>query len=108
MSTQTKMEVTLWEKLTDTLGAVSENVVGFLGRLFGSNNEKLIRAVGYIRGKSSESHTVIPGSILDQVNSWEEHMQSLSDEDLKGMTAHFRERLANGEALADLVPEAFA
>jgi preprotein translocase subunit SecA len=102
------MEVTLWEKLTDTLGAVSEGVVGFLGRLFGSNNEKLIRACGYVRGRSSEMHAVIPGSILDQVNSWEEHMQSLSDEDLKGMTVHFRERLANGEALEDLLPEAFA
>jgi preprotein translocase subunit SecA len=108
MSTQTKMDVTPWEKLIDTLGAVSEGVVGFLGRLFGSNNEKLIRAVGYVRGKASETHTVIAGSVLDQVNSWEEHRQSLSDEELKGMTAHFRERLAGGETVDDILPEAFA
>ncbi len=113
MTTATKMDVTLWERVTDTLGAVSEGVVGFLGRLFGSNNEKLIKAVGYIRGKGSETHTIIPGSILAQVNAWEEHMQSLSDEELKGMTAHFRERLAKGgsaggETLDELLPEAYA
>src|SRR5919201_1724646 len=38
------------------------------------------------------------------VSFWEK----LSDAELKGMTAHFRERLANGETLEDLLPEAFA
>ncbi len=108
MSADTKLELSFWEKLTDTFGALSENVVGFLGRLLGSNNEKQIRAVGYIRSKTAEMHTIVPGSILDLVNSWEEHMRELSDEDLKGMTAHFRERLAGGETLDELLPEAFA
>jgi preprotein translocase subunit SecA len=102
------MDVSLWDRFTDSLGAFSESVVGLIGKLFGSNNEKLIRAVGYVRGKGSESHTIIANSILDQVNSWEEHMQSLSDEDLKGMTVHFRDRLAAGETLDDLLPEVYA
>ena len=35
-------------------------------------------------------------------------MKAKSDEELRGMTAHFRERLAQGETLEDLLPEAFA
>src|SRR5262245_19974702 len=108
MSSDTKLDVTFWEKLTDALGAFSDGVVGFLGRLFGSSNEKQIRAVGYIRTKASDAHTIIPGSILAQVNGWEEHMRARADEDLKGMTAQLRERLANGETLDDHLPEAYA
>jgi preprotein translocase subunit SecA len=46
--------------------------------------------------------------IADQVNSIEEDFAPLSDVDLRAMTGHFRERLANGESLDDLLPEAFA
>src|ERR1043166_4275862 len=108
MSSEAKLELTFWEKLTDTFGTISEGVVGVLGKMFGSSNEKLIRATGYVRGKGSDSHTIIPGSLLAQVNSWEEHMMALSDEDLKGMTTAFRDRLEGGETLEDLLPEAFA
>jgi preprotein translocase subunit SecA len=101
------MEVSLWEKLTDSLGAFSEGMVGFLGRLFGSSNERTIRSLGYIRNRDG-SHTVVPGSLLAQVNELEEHVQTLSDDDLKALTSAFRERLAKGETLEDLLPEAFA
>ncbi len=46
--------------------------------------------------------------IADQVNSIEEHFAPLSDAELRAMTGQFRERLANGESLDDLLPEAFA
>ena len=46
--------------------------------------------------------------IADQVNSIEEDFAPLSDGELRAMTPQFRERLANGEALDDLLPEAFA
>jgi preprotein translocase subunit SecA len=108
MPAEAKLEVSFWERVTDSLGAMTEGVVGFLGRLFGSSNEKLIKAVGYVRTKGSETHAIVPGSILNQVNSWEEHMQALSDEELRGMASHFRERLANGETLDEILPEAFA
>src|SRR6266566_4213707 len=46
--------------------------------------------------------------IADQVNSIEDDFAPLSDAELRAMTGQFRERLANGEALDDLLPEAFA
>ncbi len=42
------------------------------------------------------------------VNAIEDDFVSMTDEELRGMTAEFKERLANGEALDDLMPEAFA
>lgn len=46
--------------------------------------------------------------IADQVMALEEQMESLSDEELKAKTGEFKERLAAGETLDDLLPEAFA
>ena len=46
--------------------------------------------------------------IVGQVNSFESAVQALSDEDLRAKTAAFRTRLDQGEALDDLLPEAFA
>src|SRR5450631_3029742 len=108
MSTETKLQASLWENFTDKVGAMSEGVVNFLGRMFGSSNERVIRRLGYLRPRHTEEHAVIPGSILDQVNSREEAMRALSDEELKGLTPLFRERLAAGETLDDLLPDVFA
>ena len=47
-------------------------------------------------------------SITRQVNAIEEHISALSDTELRGMTEEFKERLAEGESLDDLMPEAFA
>ena len=46
--------------------------------------------------------------IAGQVNSIEEDFAALSDAELRGMTDEFRQRLADGETLDDLMPEAFA
>jgi preprotein translocase subunit SecA len=46
--------------------------------------------------------------ILDSINSLEDSMSKLSDEDLKNKTTEFKERLVKGESLDDLLPEAFA
>jgi preprotein translocase subunit SecA len=46
--------------------------------------------------------------LVAQVNALEPSIQALSDEQLRGKTAEFRQRLANGDALDDLMPEAFA
>ena len=108
MSIETKIEANLWERFTDQLGAVSEGVVNFLGRLFGSSNERVIRRLGYIRPRNSEEHVILPGSVLDQVNAHEESMKALTDEELKALTPQFRDRLATGETLDDLLPEVFA
>jgi preprotein translocase subunit SecA len=99
----------LWERVTDSFSSISENVGALLTRVFGSGNERYIRRLGYLRATSKDvQHTVVPGSLLAQVNALEDQMKALSDEELRGLTPKFRQRLANGETLEDLLPEAFA
>jgi preprotein translocase subunit SecA len=47
-------------------------------------------------------------AIADAVNSIEENYTELSDAELRELTDHYRERLADGETLDELLPEAFA
>ena len=42
------------------------------------------------------------------VNTFEPEVEDLTDDELRGKTAEFRQRVDNGEALDDLLPEAFA
>src|SRR4051794_34325594 len=83
----------LWDKTTDALNAVSEGVSDGLIRLFGNSNERQIRRMR---------------PIVAAINELEPAMQALTDEQLEGKTAEFRERLQNGETLDDILPEAFA
>src|SRR5438309_7053641 len=46
--------------------------------------------------------------LVGEVGAFEAQMQALSDERLRGKTAEFRQRVANGETLDDLLVEAFA
>ncbi len=46
--------------------------------------------------------------IVEQINSFESKFQKYSDAELQGLTAAFRQRLANGEQLDSVLPEAFA
>ncbi|MCM1231920.1 MAG: accessory Sec system translocase SecA2 [Ruminococcus flavefaciens] len=46
--------------------------------------------------------------ILEQVRSYQERMEALSDEELSHLTVEFKKRLAEGETLDDILPEAFA
>jgi preprotein translocase subunit SecA len=64
-----------------------------LTTLFGSQNERDVKKLK---------------PILKAVNSKEEWAKSLSAEDFPKQTAIFKERLANGETLNDILPEAFA
>ena len=112
MATETNLDVGVWEKFTDTLSSISEGFVGFLGRLFGSSNERLVRSLGFVRPKGSDEHTVVPGSVLDRVNSLEPLMLELRDDEFEKLTADFRARLGiehkpfvkKGEAPAVLQP----
>lgn len=47
-------------------------------------------------------------TISQAVNAIEDDFVSMSDDELRGMTAEFRERLDKGETLDDIMPEAFA
>ena len=46
--------------------------------------------------------------MVEKINSLEPKMKKLKDDEFPGMTAAFKERLAGGETLDDLLPEAFA
>src|SRR5207247_1286980 len=105
----TSMEVGFLEKIGDAFNAVSEKTVGFITRLIGSSNERTIRSLGLIRtGNLEQPYRIVVGSQLERVNQLEPQMRALSDEELKGLTPKLRERLANGETLEELLPEAFA
>ena len=64
-----------------------------LTKIFGSRNQR-------------EMKRLAPK--VDLVNSFEPALKALTDEQLKGKTAEFKERLAKGETLDDILPEAFA
>ena len=46
--------------------------------------------------------------LADRIEALDEKMSKLSDEELVAKTAEFKERLANGETLDDIIVEAFA
>lgn len=67
--------------------------MGLMQKLFGTHSEH-------------ELKRIYP--IVDKVESYRDAMGALSDEQLKGKTKEFKERLAKGETLDDILPEAYA
>ncbi len=106
---QPGMEPTFFERLTDGFNAFVEGCVRLLSRMMGGNSdERRIKGLGYYRSKNAEAHTVIPGSPLAKVNELEPKMQALTDDQLKALSAEFKERLKTGATLDQILPEAFA
>ncbi len=70
--------------------------------------EFLKRAVDWIFGETNEQRLRKLQPIVDEINRLEPQMQKLSDDQLRAKTDEFRDRLAHGETLDDLLPEAFA
>jgi preprotein translocase subunit SecA len=68
-------------------------ISGLLKKVFGSRNDRLIKQYA---------------QTVKRINAFEPAIQALSDEQLRAKTDEFRQRHANGEALDDLLPEAFA
>jgi preprotein translocase subunit SecA len=95
MAHEPKVETSsIWERIGDTLSAIGEGIVNFLGRLFGSSNERIVRKIGYLRPRGDGEHAIVAGSTLAEVNRLEPLMLSFSDEALKGLTPQFRACLA--------------
>ena len=106
---KTSLEPGFFEKLGDRFSSFVEGCVNVIARMMGgSSNERRIKSLGYFRPRNSESHTIIASSVLDKVNALEEKMKALSDEELKGLSIQFKGRIAKGETLDALLPEAFA
>jgi preprotein translocase subunit SecA len=68
-------------------------VFKFLKSIFGSRNQRLLRQYG---------------RLVSATNALDDQMRALPDDAFPGITAKFRERLAHGETLDSLLPEAFA
>ncbi len=67
--------------------------MGFITKLFGTYSDRELKQI-YL--------------IVDKIEALEPQFQALSDQELAGKTAEFKERLAGGETLDDILPEAFA
>ena len=65
----------------------------FLQKLFGSQNERTLKQIT---------------PLIAEINAFEPALQALNDDQLKAKTVEFRERLAKGDTLDSLLPEAFA
>ena len=68
-------------------------ISGLLKKIFGSRNDRLIKQ--YMQ-------------VVRKINALEAGTSTLSDDALRGKTADFKSRVANGETLDALLPEAFA
>ncbi len=68
-------------------------VFNFLTKVFGSKNERELKLIQ---------------PLVEKINALEPEVQKLQNEQLKGRTAEFKQRLDRGETLDDLLPEAFA
>jgi preprotein translocase subunit SecA len=66
---------------------------GFAKAIFGSSNDRYVRSMR---------------KIVDRINGFEATVSAMTDEELANQTVLFRQRLAGGEELNDLLPEAFA
>ena len=66
---------------------------GFIDKIIGTHSERELKR---IRGT------------VDKIESLRESMQALSDEELRAKTEEFKKRLADGETLDDILPEAYA
>ncbi|MQA30124.1 MAG: preprotein translocase subunit SecA [Luteitalea sp.] len=65
----------------------------FLAKVIGTQNERDLKRLR---------------PVVESVNALEASVKGLTDEQLRGRTAEFRERLSRGETLDDLLPDAFA
>jgi len=67
--------------------------MSFLTKILGDSNKKFLKKLE---------------PIVSSINALEEKMKSLSDEGLKGVTAELRNKIAGGQPLDEILPEAYA
>ncbi len=67
--------------------------MGLFSKVFGTRSQREVKALT---------------ATVDKIESLEDEYRALSDHDLRAKTSEFKTRLANGETLDDILPEAFA
>lgn len=95
------------DKVGDAFNVVLGRTERLITGIFGSSNERRVRNIGYIRDKQGNT-SIVPGSFLDRINRLEPDLERLSDGELRETASKMRRRLADGETLDMLLPEAFA
>ena len=95
------------DKFGDAFNVVLGGTERFITRMFGSSNERRVRGIGFVRDKQGNS-SIVPGSTLDRINQLEPDYEKLSDAELRETASKLRRRLADGQTLDDLLPDAFA
>jgi len=83
----------IWEGISGFFSSIATFIERTITSLFGSSNARYIKK---LQPK------------VDAINALESKFQAMSDEQLRGLTAEYRKRLADGETLDDLLVEAFA
>jgi len=68
-------------------------MLNFIQKMFGTKNERELKRIA---------------PLVDEINRFEPAVKKLTDEELKAKTAEFKERLASGASLDDILTEAFA
>lgn len=67
--------------------------MGIFKKIFGTHSDREVKRIR---------------PIIEKINSYRETMHGLSDEELRGKTDEFKNRLEQGETLDDILPEAYA
>jgi len=83
----------IWEIISGIFSAIGRGIERSITSLFGSSNARYVKKLQ---------------PRVDAINALEPKFQAMSNDELHGLTAAFRKRLAEGETLDDLLVEAFA
>ncbi|MHC4877911.1 MAG: preprotein translocase subunit SecA [Planctomycetota bacterium] len=94
-------------KIGDFFGSLTGRIERGITGLFGSSNERRVKNIGFYREKDGSSHIVL-GSTIDRINQLEADYEKLSEGELAQTSAKLRARLAAGQTLDDVLPDAFA
>ncbi len=78
--------------LAGRYGTIGTMITNLLKKIVGTKNERELKRVR---------------PLIEEINSHEQKIRPLSDEELKGMTPQFKQRLEKGEELDSILPEAF-
>ena len=82
-----------FEAITDSLKGLGEGFGRALNTVFGSQNNRVVKRMK---------------PLIDEINSHEQWAEALSDEEIRQQTATWKEEVADGRSLDDILPQAFA
>ncbi|MCX8266895.1 MAG: preprotein translocase subunit SecA, partial [Planctomycetota bacterium] len=82
-----------FEAITDSLKGLGEGFGRALNTVFGSQNNRVVKRMK---------------PLIDEINSHEQWAEALSDEEIRQQTASWKQEVADGRSLDDILPQAFA